>query len=567
MSHPSNIARQHVLSAALIFSFLAMLSGTAYAQVTSNEAARFLNQATFGATQAEIDALANLNNYDVWINNQFALPVNLQLPQMRALNTKMCEDEPNYDETNNNYARHHIWWHQAINAPDQLRQRVAFALSQILVVSEAGGLGQFQFGLTDYYDVLLRNAFGNYRDLLKEVTLHPMMGEWLSHIKNHKEVPEENIHPDENYAREILQLFSIGVHQLNLDGSLHLDGQGKPIPTYGQDEIKQFARIFTGWFYNGVDYWWQRGDTTSPMVSSVPGNAYSETFHEYGDKTLLNGAYVPANQTPEQDIDSAINNIFNHPNVGPFIGKQLIQRLVTSNPSAPYISRVASAFNDNGSGVRGDLQAVIRAILLDPEARNTHQASENFGKLREPLIRYTHLLRAFGVVERIFEGPLYPPEATCGQGDYGLLRLTWWLPNFRDDTGQGPLDAPSVFNFYLPSYSPQGPIGDADLVAPEFQIATEEKVVNTANIINWAIQNSDRYADNTTRSTLDLEDELGWADNHEQMLDTLDLLLLSGTMSSQMRSIILHHLNSPDFPAGTEGNRPKVSIPRQSRGL
>ena len=557
-----NWSNTHTASATLFGLWLA--SSPIQAQVSQNEAARFLGQASFGQTQAEINSLSASGSYDNWVSTQFSMPVNLQLPQMRALNTKMCEDQVGYDETSNNFGRHHIWWHDAINAPDQLRQRVAFALSQILVVSEAGNLDSSQFGLTDYYDVLLRNAFGNYRDLLKEVTLHPMMGEWLSHIRNRKENAEENVHPDENYAREILQLFSVGINLLNQDGSLQLDGQGKPIPIYGQDEIKQFARIFTGWFYDEIDYWYERGNTTKPMVSIVQGDGgtEAEAFHEYGAKTLLSGssssANIPAGQSPEQDIDAAIDNIFNHPNVGPFIGKQLIQRLVTSNPTPAYINRVSNAFNNDGSGNRGNMQAVIRAILLDPEARNTHQASQNFGKLREPLLRYTHILRAFGVVERDYEGPLYPPEDSCGQGDYTLLRISWWLPDIRSETGQGPLDAPSVFNFYLPNYAPQGPAGDADLVAPEFQIATEEKVVNSANLFNWTIQNSEEINNNDTRSTLDLEDELVWADDLPQMMDTLDLLLLNGEMSSQLHSIILNHLNGAPFFSGDEGRRAKL---------
>lgn len=525
---------------------------------SSEAAARFLTQTTFGPTQDSIDSF-EFGQYENWLNDQFALPIESHLTKLRTLDTKMCGGmDPDYDETNNRPARHHIWWDAALNSPDQLRQRIAFALSQIFVVSETGGLSQFQFGLADYYDVLLNNSFGNFRDLLKEVTLHPMMGEWLSHLKNHREDPTQNIHPDENFAREILQLFSVGLYKLNQDGSLQLDFANKPIPTYGQEEVKQFARVFTGWFYDDIDSWWQRGATTKPMVSSVPTDNAAADFHETGMKVLLNGELITAGQTPEQDIDDAIDNIFNHENVAPFISKQLIQRLVTSNPSPVYISDVAAAFINNGNNVRGDMKTVIRAILLHSEARGVPLDPQSFGKLREPLLRFSHLWRAFGIVTRQLEGPLWPPEDTCGRGNYDFLKVWWGLSNFRGVTGQGPLDAPSVFNFYSPFFSPQGPIGDAGKVAPEFQIATENKSVQTANALNWTIQRSEQSNDNNSPSVLDLDDEINWANDHEQMMDKLNLLLLNGEMSSQLRSIILTHLNDAPFPAGSAGLRPKL---------
>lgn len=519
-------------------------------------AARFLTQTTFGPNQEAIDTLYAMGQYGSWIDNQFSLSADLQLPKVKGLDDKMCASlDPDYDETSNRYARHQIWWDEALNAPDQLRQRIAFALSQILVVSEATGLSQFEFGLTDYYDVLLKNSFGNYRDLLKEVTLHPMMGEWLSYIKNHREVPADNIHPDENYARELLQLFSVGLYKLNQDGSLQLDFANNPIPTYGQEEVKQFARVFTGWFYDGVEYWWERGITTSPMVSFVLTDPAASDFHETGMKVLLDGQVVIAGQTPEKDIDDAMDNIFNHENVPPFISKQLIQRLVTSNPSPAYVFRVAAAFIDNGDGVRGDMKAIIRAILLDPEARGAPPNPNSFGKLREPLLRFSHIWRTFGIVEREFEGW---QDDSCGQGNYNLIYVWWWLSDFRQQTGQGPLDAPSVFNFYSPFYSPQGAISEADLVAPEFQIATENFNIQTANALNWTIQNSDMINNAGEWSVLDLDDEISWVNNLDQMMDTLNLLLLNGEMSTQLRTIILNHLNNAPFPAGSEGLRSKL---------
>lgn len=505
------------------------------------EIARFLNQATFGPTQAAIDHLLNLGSYDAWLEEQFALPLRRQLPAVRDLDSRMCSDrEENYTDTNNTYARRQIWWQRVLNDQDQLRQRVAFALSQILVVSDIGALGAYQYGMTDYWDTLMEHAFGNYRDLLEAVTLHPMMGEWLSSIRNRKAVPEENIHPDENYAREILQLFSIGLHQLNIDGSLKRDGNGIPLPTYGQNEVREFARVFTGLIYDGVgDKWWRDpwngANTTKPMVPF-------EEFHDTGAKTLLDGKTIPAGGDTLSDIDRALDIIFNHPNVGPFISKQLIQRLVTSNPKPAYVERVARVFNDNGSGVRGDLQAVVRAILLDPEARFSHPPSDHFGKLREPLLRFSHLWRAFGIDSKTRQGALWTGE-TCGQGSYQLYEFWWGLDGFQRQVGQDILGAPSVFNFYQPGFVPPGPLAAAGRVGPEFQIATESWLTGIASAMNWQVA-ADWGRDEW--SVLNLSAEAVWGENPQRLLDRLNLLLLDGRMSAQERDLLLAHLGG--FP-------------------
>lgn len=502
-------------------------------------AARLLTQASFGPTQQDIEHLLSLGSYEAWLDEQFAMPLQRQLPAMRTLNTLMCEDssEPNYVETNNRYGRRQVWWEHVMNGEDQLRQRVAFSLSQILVVSDVGELGNFQFGMTDYWDTLLTHSFGNYRDLLEAVTLHPMMGEWLSSIRNRKAVPAENIHPDENYAREILQLFSIGLHQLNLDGTLKKGADGLPIPTYGQAEIKEFARVFTGLIYAGVDHWWQGpwsgAITTQPMVPY-------EDFHDTGAKTLLNGQVVPAGGNTLTDIRAALDIIFNHPNVPPFISRQLIQRLVTSNPTPAYVERVAQTFVDNGSGERGDLKAVVKAILLDPEARRAHPATEHFGKLREPLLRFSHLWRAFGLTEKTRNGTLWNQES-CGQGDYDLYWM-WWLTSLQQRSGQDILGAPSVFNFYQPGFSPSGSAANAGLVAPEFQIASESRLTSTASAMNWQIQasrwNEDRW------SIVDLQDEEPWGASPEFLLKRLNLLLLNGQMARAEYDVLTTHLNN-----------------------
>ena len=341
-----------------------------------------------------------------------------------------------------------IWFRNVVDGDDQLRQRVAFALSEILVVSQQGALIDAPYSLADFYDQLALNAFGNYRDLLEIITLHPAMGVYLSMLGNQKPNPALNIRPDENYARELMQLFSIGLVELNLDGTVRTDGLGQPIPTYDQAVIEGFAHVFTGWNYAGAPSFPQafRNDNNQ----TVPMQLYP-AYHDEGAKQLLNGVTIPAGQTGDQDLRMALDNIFNHPNVGPFIAIRLIQRLVTSNPSPGYVSRVASVFNNNGFGERGDLGAVVKAILLDDEARPAMHM-EIDGKIKEPLLRLTQLWRAYNAQSQSGVFPLFPAYIIFGQG---------------------PLQASHVFNFFSPFYAPPGEIRNSGLVAPELQIATE----------------------------------------------------------------------------------------------
>ncbi len=502
------------------------------------DAARFLDQATFGITQEDLDHLARLGSVDAWLDEQFALPLERQLSEVRKLDRRMCyQPEEGYTDSYNDFARRQVWWKHVVEGRDQLRQRVAFALSQIFVVSDRGMLGDFQYGMTDYWDMLMEHAFGNYRDLLEAVTLHPMMGEWLSSIRNRKAVPEENIHPDENYAREVLQLFSIGLVQLNPDGTPKLDDQGKPIPTYGQKEIREFARVFTGLIYDGVgeEWWrtpWDGAITTAPMVPYEP-------FHDTGAKTLLNGKKIPAGGTTLEDIEAALDIIFEHPNVGPFISRLLIQRLVTSNPSPAYIERVAGAFDDNGDGVRGDLEAVVRAILTDPEARGTPAPDSSMGKLREPILRQSHLWRAFGITSQRRRGTPWEQES-CGRPAYELYWI-WWMTDMEEYMGEDILGAPSVFNFFLPDFQPSGALSEAGLYGPEFQIATESRLTATANLLDWTIQGQG-WGDGDEWSVLDLSDEAEWGRDIDALLDRLDLLLLAGRLDAGDRALLKAHL-------------------------
>ncbi|MBT8101218.1 MAG: DUF1800 domain-containing protein, partial [Gammaproteobacteria bacterium] len=493
------------------------------------DASRFAAHATFGLNYSALDALARQGK-SAWLDAQFALPVSdhssivLDLVQRRdAGEFAQYEEDVEYLVL----FRRLAWWHRTVTAPDELRQRVAFALSEIFVVSDnVDTLLVFPLALSGYYDTLLNNAFGNYRDLLRDVTLHPAMGIYLSHVNNRRSDPANNTFPDENYAREVMQLFSIGLFELNIDGSQKLDGNGMPIPTYSNVEIREFAKVFTGLSYGGAGAFFGRQipNFSTPMQMF-------DAAHEPGQKNLLNGAVVQAGQSGIQDLEAAIDNLFEHPNVGPFIGKQLIQRLVTSNPSPAYIERVARAFNGDSSGVRGDMRAVIRAVLLDPEARAAPGGNAEFGKLREPVVRYASLLRQFG--------------ATSSDG---FIANTGYLLQYL--TQQHPLSAPSVFNFFLPAHSPSGDIAAAGLVAPEFQIATSNSIVGLSNLIDFIL-----LGDSVTDApepfapvSLTFDGLQDIAEDVPALVDRLDIVLTAGTLDAQSRQSIEGVLNDiPDL--------------------
>ena len=486
--------------------------------LSEQAAARLLYQGTYGPTLSDIRRIQTLGA-DNWLTEQINTPATLQEPCMQVI---LANPEwPLYQNS-----RMESWFLNSAEGPDQLRQRMAFALSEIFVVSDAARLGNEVMGLAKYYDMLALNAFGNYRDLLEDVTLNTMMGHYLGMFKNAKADPVNGTQPDENYAREVLQLFSIGLHQLNMDGTAILDIDDNPIPTYDQSTIENFARVFTGWNYAGCPAWnWTWCNPTEPTVDPYAPMEPFEDYHDTDAKTLLNGVQIPAGQTAYQDLTAALDNIFNHPNVPPFISKQLIQRFVTSNPSPAYVQRVAGIFADNGVGVRGDLAAVIRAILTDDEARNANHLSDPaYGKLKEPLLRYLNILRAF--------------EARSPTGRYGN-----WNPEYG--YLQRPLGSPSVFNFFKPGYQLPGPIRNQGLVSPEFQITSETTVISIANEMNEAINRGHHLANhwNDNMPRLQLQRELLLIDNPSALLDHLDLLLFSGQMSPQTRVTGLNLLN------------------------
>lgn len=500
---------------------------------TPRDAARFLTQATFGPTQTDLDRLPQLG-YQAWLNEQFNLPLVSHVAYLDAANAAGVEI--------NTHHTMEPWWAQALAGRDQLRARVMFALSQIFVISNASGpLEGEAFALSSYVDMLNRNAFGNFRQLLEEVTLHPAMGAYLNLLQNDKEDPATGREPNENFAREVLQLFSIGLYQLNPDGSLKLDAGGLPIPTYNQTTIENFAKVFTGWNFAGNDQtkaWkWQWPDRNW----RAPLEAWA-AHHSTGEKVLLNGARLPANQPAQKDLKDALDNIFNHPNVGPFIARQLIQRLVTSNPSPGYVYRVANVFNNNGQNVRGDLKAVVRAILLDYEARSLDViANQGFGKQREPVLRFTALLRAFNV-----------------RSNTGKFRI-WNLESPLWGIGQNPLYSPTVFNFYQPGYAQPGALTEAGLVAPEFQITTETSIIGSSNTLRGIAHRGLTW--DQDQLTLDYTALLPLAvnpGNPGQLLDKLKLLLLANALTNETRTRVLTALNT--LAANDQLGRVKMAV-------
>jgi len=475
--------------------------------VTKAEAFQFLNQASFGATESEALGVIAMRQ-ERWIDDQMTKPASLQLPHMLSLPPPQFMGQLHTDRVD-------IWFRNALWGDDQLRQRVAFALSEIMVVSQLGALQARPFAVADYYDMLAENAFGNYRDLIEKVTLHPAMGVYLSMLGNEKPNPALNIRPDENYARELMQLFSIGLVQLNIDGTVALDGNTQPIPTYNQEIIEGFAHVFTGWTWRGSPSF---GSGRVPVSSQYFPMEHWPEFHDTGEKMLLDGTVLPAGQSGEQDLADALDNIFNHANVGPFVAIRLIQRLTTSNPSPGYVRRVAEVFNDNGFGVRGDLGAVVKAILLDPEA-SPSMAMEIDGKLKEPLLRLTQLFKAYNASSASGRYPLV--------GSYILF-------------GQGPLQSPSVFNFFSPFFAPPGEIRNSNLVAPELEIATEYLSTQYTNYMFFQA-----FGLNHTNENLDEDDifinfqeEMEVAADINALINMVAGKLLGGEMSDTLRTEI-----------------------------
>ena len=513
---------------------------------TTTQAVRILTQATFGPTIEEINHIQTIG-VGAWYNEQFNKPqtkhfdyVNQAL-SLQAANTNI--DDSTFQQS---------FWKQAITGDDQLRQRVTFALSQIFVVSfQNDNLANQPRGMASYYDMLGSHAFGNFRNLLEDVTKHPMMGIYLSALRNQKTVGARV--PDENYAREVMQLFTIGLRKLNPNGS------DAGSVTYTNDDIKGLAKVFTGWSWGGQ----KSSDTCTstncrrfnssitdtnpayvdpfrdilPMQNYAP---YHEILQLYDPTNLLEipksvlytnttyGVTIPDNVSGEVSLKIALDKLFNHPNVGPFIGRQLIQRLVTSNPSPGYISRVSAAFEASTSHPRGDMKALIKAVLSDPEAIDPANLALNptpytynpdtVGKLREPVIRLANWMRAFHVSSTTGKFPV-------GNTDDPLGSL-----------GQTPLRSPTVFNFYRPDYQDaRTSVTAAGLVAPEMQITNELSVFGYLNYMRRAIPSG--IASGTIKA--DYSPELALVGTPDLLLDRISLLLLQYNMSAELRVKII----------------------------
>jgi uncharacterized protein (DUF1800 family) len=449
----------------------ARAQSTANAGATTHaDAFRLLTQATFGPTDADISNVMN-QGVSSWLDSQLAMA-----PQANYLARWNADNAA----TNGNAGSQTVdsaIYQAALANPDQLRQRVAYALSQIFVIStQDKSIGNAKSNTSaDYYDMLTRDAFGSFRTLIEDVAMHPAMGNYLSTLSNAKENPKVGSIPDQNFAREIMQLFTIGLVKLNIDGTPVLVN-GQPVYTYTQSDIDGMSRVWTGWGWYGPDNskarWNSSASVLTPDRMWNPMQAYP-TYHSTSEKDFL-GVVIPVQSTPDPAASRkvALDTLFNHPNVAPFISKQLIQRLVTSSPSPAYVARVATVFNDDGTGVRGNLAAVVKAILMDTEARSaTNVTNPGFGKVKEPVLRLTSFLRAYGATS-----------------DSGL-----WLIGTTDDAGleldQSPLRSESVFNFYRPGYmNAGGATAFNGLVAPELQITTESSVAGYANYMMGVLQ-------------------------------------------------------------------------------
>lgn len=524
------------------------LNGTGYIPDLKG-AARLLGQASIGSTYEEIEYLTQIS-IENWIDQQMAMPAIPYIDKALTL----------YDEVNQLIENVHpgqrtdrpgeissfALYNSLFNDQDVLRNKIAFSLLQVLVVSRSSIKLKDQLPAhMSYYDLLYEGAFGNYRDMLEDITLHPMMGYYLSHLNNKKGDPSLGTLPDENFAREIMQLFTIGLHELKIDGTYKLDGNGEKIPTYNISDVQELAKVFTGlsggaWNLISFpdlagqpvefDRAFNRYDLTVPM-------AMYQDFHDIGEKILVDGTVLPAGQDGMTDIQTALDVLFNHPNMGPFLATRLIQQMVKSNPTPAYVKRVALTFNNNGKGVRGDLGAMIKAILLDPEARDCSWLNNaKNGKLKQPIERLVQLFKAFDINS---------PSGRVWFNDPDQI---------REPLGQAFMSAPSVFNFFTPFYAEDKYVEPNNMVSPEFQILHAVTVINYINEIENSIKdrpfrnrtgvnnNNPRLNyNNQDNPVLDFSEELAilQSEGLEGLMERLNILLCQGQMSDATKSIIL----------------------------
>jgi uncharacterized protein (DUF1800 family) len=538
--------------------------------VTKQEAVKFLMQSTCGFLPNTVDEVSRIGK-EAWLNQQFKKSSDGSIENKVAGIWEYFKKEHikvwgKSKIVNNEQVLPYwfywrmAWWDTTLKTEDYLRHRIAIALSEILVISDKSVLELNSFGLANYYDLLFEHAFGNYEDLLYKVSLHPCMGVYLSHLNNPKENKAKNIHPDENYAREIMQLFSIGLYELNMDGTRKLTSQGKPIATYDNDDIKEVAKVFTGlgpgayWWpwedYSNYPVQWGAKENKIPNIDlSVPMQAF-ESHHDRTEKRILKKHRLPKNQDTLKDIKQLVHILVNEQNTAVYISKRLIQSLTSSNPSKKYIKDVASVFKNNGRGEVGDLKAVVKTILL-------HKEAATGVKMKEPMLRATQVLRTFKA--------------------HNKSNKLWGTGLFIEEYfNQHPLSAPSVFNFFLSDYAPHGEIEKSGKVAPEFQMmnaATSIGYVNamynfffSKNYLMVSTQASSTRFDipeidytklpSKDKVKLDLSNEEAIAkESPSKLIDHLDLLLTGGTLNPQTKKDILEAVspftNRPDWVVET----------------
>ena len=515
---------------------------------TAEQAARFLLQAQFSASDAEITAVTQLG-YGGWLQEQFSAPTSTTgFDWLNQRGYSAISNTTNYYDAT--YPGDYMVWNQLMTSPDAVRKRATLALSEYFVVSLYGvDFNWRSHAMAAWWDMLVANAFGNFRKLLEDVTLSAAMGYYLNTKGNLKEDVARGRVPDENYGREIMQLFTLGLYQLQIDGTELRDGSGKKVETYTQSDITNIARIFTGWDFDQT----QNVNTVEPVQNrNIPNTIFTRlpmrliaANHSTLPATFL-GTTVGANTDGVTALKMALDTLFNHPNVGPFFGKQMIQRLVTSSPSPAYVSRVASAFNDNGAGVRGDLKAVFSAILLDDEARSPAGLTQaGFGKLREPMLRLVQWGRTFGI--------------SSARGGWKIGDLS----NPATQLGQSPLRSPTVFNFFRPGYiPPSSALSSTQTPAPEFQLVSESSVGGYLNymqnvIRNGIFVNAPDLPNNTSNSsngydiTASYAAELALVTDTTALVQRLNLLLCAGQLSAATQTVIVTALNATTVTASS----------------
>nr|WP_315490890.1 DUF1800 domain-containing protein [uncultured Rhodoferax sp.] len=518
------------------------------AATTDEDAARFLLQAQFSASDSDIAAVRS-QSYASWLAAQFDAPPSTSgFDWLNQRGYGTINSSTNYYD--NSYPGDYMLWNQLMTSSDAVRKRMALALSEFFVVSLSGlDFAWRSHAIASWWDMLNAQVTGNFRNLLQDVTLHPAMGYYLNTKGNLKENLATGRAPDENYAREVMQLFTVGVHQLNNDGTEKRDANGNKLETYTQNDITNLARVFTGWDFDQT----QNVNTLEPVNNrNIPNTVYTRIpmrLNANNHSTLASsflGATVPANTDGLAALKIALDTLFNHPNVGPFFGKQMIQRLVTSNPSPAYVARVANAFNNNGTGVRGDLKAVFAAVLLDDEARSPSGLTQaGFGKLREPIVRLVQWGRTFGI--------------RSARGSWKIGDQS----NPANQIGQSPLRSPSVFNFFRPGYVPPNTaLSASQTPAPEFQIVNESSVGGYLNAMQNIIRSgifvnapdlpqSASNANNGFDITAAYTAELALVLDTTALVRRLNLLLCAGQLSAATRGVIVAALDATPVTAAS----------------